>query len=68
MCTAVYRVDVICKRVHLLVVTIVVLNRHLDGQRVGFLLEIDRLVVKRGSIFIEMLHELRDPAFVVELM
>ena len=45
MRAAVYRVDVVGKRVDLLVVAVVVLDGDFDGEIVTLALEVDRLVV-----------------------
>ena len=65
---AVDSVDVVGKRIDLFVVAVVVLNRHFNRQGIAFLLEIERLVVKRGLVLVQMFDELRDPALVVKLV
>ena len=68
MRSAVYCVDVISKRVDLLVVTVVVLDGHLDRKRVCFLFKVDRFVVKGCLVLIQVFYELRDTALVVKLV
>ena len=68
MRAAIYRVDVVRKRVDLLIVAIVVLDGDLDRKTVTFFLEIDRLIVKRRLVLVEMFDEFRNPALVVKLV
>jgi hypothetical protein len=66
--TAVDRVDVIRERIDLLVVAVVVLDCDLDRKIFTFLLEIDRLIVQRRLVLVQVLNELRNAALVVKLM
>jgi hypothetical protein len=68
VCAAVDRVDVVGERIDLLVVAIVVLNGHFDRERVGFLFEVERLVVKRRLVLVQVFDKFRDTAFVVKLV
>ena len=68
MCAAINGVDVVGERIDLFVVGVVVLNRDLNRENVGFLFEVDRLVVERGLVLVQVLHKLRDAALVVKLV
>ena len=68
MRAAVHRVDVVGKGIDLLVVAVVVLNRDFDRKAVAFLLKIERLVVKRALVLVQMFDEFRNAALVVELV
>ena len=68
MCSAVDRVDVVGERVDLFVVAVVVLNGDLKREILRLLLKVDRLIVKRGLVLIQVLDELRDSTFVIELV
>ena len=68
MRAAVDRVDVVGKRIDLLVVAIVVLDRNLDREIVAFPFEIDRLVVKRDLVLVQMFDEFGNAALVIELV
>src|SRR5262249_2243179 len=65
---AVDGVDVVGEGIDLLVVAVVVLNRHFDRKTVRFSLEIDRLVVQRGLVLVQVLYELCNTALVVKLV
>ena len=68
MRASVYRVDVVGKRIDLFVVAVVVLNGDFDREILAFLLEVDRLVVKRRLVLVQVLDELRDSALVIKLV
>ena len=68
VCAAVDGVDVVGERVDLLVVAVVVLNGHFDRQGIAFLLKVERLVVKRRFVLVEMFYKLSDAALVVKLV
>src|SRR5688500_20315193 len=68
MGSTIYRVDVVRKRVDLLVVPIVVLNGDFNREAFAFFLKIDWFVVKRTLVLVEVLHEFSDPTLVVELV
>ena len=68
MRSAVDRVDVVRERKDLFVVAVVVLHRHLDRKVVSDHLEIERLVVQRALVLVEVLDEFGDAAFVVKLV
>src|SRR5687768_16748414 len=65
---AIHRVDVVGKRIDLLVVTIVVLNGYFYCQNIALLFEIDRLVMENALVLIEVLNKFGDTAAIVELM
>src|SRR6185503_18616794 len=68
VCAAVYGVDVVSERIDLFVIAIVVLDGDLDRETLAFLLEVDWLVVERRLVLVQVFDELRDAAFVVELV
>ena len=54
-----------------LVIAVVVLNRDLDRQRIGFggfSIEMNRLAVKNGLVLVQMLNELGDAALIEKLV
>src|SRR6185295_10108915 len=54
-----------------LVVTVVVLDRDFDGERLrvgSFAIEVNRMSVQHALVFVQVLYELRDSAFVKELV
>ena len=72
MRSAIYRVDIVGEREDLLVVTVVVLQRDIDRERVfgraGEFFEIDRLRMKHVLVLIQVLNKFGDAAFVKELV
>src|SRR4030095_3243461 len=68
MRAAIDRVDVVGERIDLLVVTIVVLDGHFNGKRIGDLLKIDRFVVEHAAALVQVLDEFSDAATVVKLV
>src|SRR6185369_614268 len=64
----VYGVDIVGKGIDLLVVAVVILNRDFDREVIVFLFEVDRLVVQRRLVLVQVLYELGDAALVIELV
>ena len=68
MRSAIDSVDVVRKREDLLVVAVVVLHRHLDREFVRSVLEIDRFLVQRRFVAVQVLYEFGDAALVIEFV
>src|SRR6185436_17343786 len=63
---AVHRVDVVREGQHVLGVRVVVLERDLDGRRPFALLDVDRALVERLLVAVQVPHERHQAAFEVE--
>ena len=68
MRAAVYRVDVVRKGIDLFVIAVVVLDGDLDREILALLFKVDRLVVQRRFVLVQVLDEFRNSAFVIELV
>ena len=68
MRAAFVRVDVVRERIHRLGVAVVPLQRDLDVDAVLLAVHVDRLVVDRRLVLVQILDEGDDPAFVEELV
>ena len=66
--TTIHSIDVIREGIDLFVIAIVVLNGNLNRQDVAFSFEIDRFVVQRALVLVEVLNKLGYPAAVIELV
>src|ERR1041385_4329763 len=68
MRAAVNRIDVVGEGIDLLVVTIVVLDGDFDSQRIALSFEIQRLIVQRSLVLVEMFDEFSYAALVIKLV